>query len=170
MVVASEAERHAGLDLVFGKSHSEGGLLSERPSGATYLSPDLKTSLRNKNIVLTDVDLAPCHAAVDMVEFSPVGDRQCQLLATLPLSPYANYGLTVKYDPQHLDFRPLAGPTRNVGELRVHLRNSENLGLPFYTGLTGVWLYFRKRRRPTHTTFAIGRHEFCWGASSDLGK
>ena len=43
-----------GLDLVFGESHREGGLLSKLASGATYVLPDLNTSL--SNIALTDVD------------------------------------------------------------------------------------------------------------------
>ena len=147
-----------GLDLVFGKSHWEGGPPLELASGATYILPDLKAPLNN--IALTDVDLTRCHTEVDVVEFSPVGNRQRQLLATLPLSPYDDYGLTVQYDPQHLDFRPLAGPTRNLDELRVHLRNSEDTGVPFYTGLTGVWLYFRKTTLPLQSagmSFAGGR-------------
>ena len=112
--------------------------------GAWLALPGLETSLAQTNTRLSNVDLTRCHTEVDVVEFSPVGDRQRRLLATLPLSPSSDYGLTVEYDPQHLDFRPLAGPTQNLSELRVHLRNAEGLGVPFYTGLTGVWLYFRK--------------------------
>ena len=91
-----------GLDLVFGESHWEGGLPSELASGATYILPDLNMSL--SNIALTGVDLTHCHTEVDVVEFIPVSNRQRQLLATLPLSPYDDYGLTVQYNPQHLDF------------------------------------------------------------------
>ena len=133
-------------------------------SGATYVLPDLNTSL--SNIALTDVDLTRCHTEVDVLEFSPVGNRHGQLLATLPLSPYDDYGLTVQYNPQHLDFRPLAGPTRNLGELRVHLRNSEDTGVPFYKGLTGVWLYFRKTILPLQSAGM----NFSGGTLSDLGK
>ena len=112
------------------------------------------------------MDLTRFHTEVDVLEFSPVGNRHGQLLATLPLSPYDDYGLTVQYNPQHLDFRPLAGPTRNLGELRVHLRNSEDTGVPFYKALTGDWLYFRKTTLPLQSADM----NFAGGTLSDLGK
>ena len=43
-----------------------------------------------------------------------------------------------------MNFRPLASPTRHLNQLRVNLRNSDGLGVPFYTGLVGLLLYFHK--------------------------
>ena len=38
----------------------------------------------------------------------------------------------------------MAAPTRHLNQLRVHLRNSEDVGVPFYMGLVGLLLYFHK--------------------------
>ena len=71
------------------------------------------------------------------------GKEQRHTLAVVPFQPQ-QYSQTCKYHPTHLDFQPLAAPTRHLNQLRVHLRNSEDLGVPFYTGLVGLLLYFHK--------------------------
>ena len=38
----------------------------------------------------------------------------------------------------------MAAPTRHLNQLQVHLRNADNRGIPFYTGLVGLSLYFHR--------------------------
>ena len=92
---------------------------------------------------LSNVDFSKCFVEVDVVAMSMSGKEQRHTLAVVPFQPQ-QYGQTCEYHPTHLDFRPLAAPTRHLNQLRVHLRNSEDLGLPFYMGLVGLLLYFHK--------------------------
>ena len=92
---------------------------------------------------LSNVDFSKCFVQVDVVGMSMSGTKQRHTLAVVPFEAQ-KYGQTCEYQPTHLDFRPLAAPTRHLNQLRVHLRNSEDLGIPFYTGLVGLLLYFHK--------------------------
>ena len=113
------------------------------------LSDELKT--------LSDTDPSKCFVELDLADLSMSGNRPRQTLAVLPLSSQ-NYGRTCQYHPQHVDFRPLAAPTRELKEVRVHLRDSNDVGVPFYTGLVGLLLYFHKGPSlPTSMRFQGGR-------------
>lgn len=92
---------------------------------------------------LSNTDLSKCFVEVDIVEMSMTGKDQRHTLAVVPFQ-IQKYGQTCEYHPPHVDFRPLAAPTRHLNQLRVHLRNSDDLGVPFYTGLVGLLLYFHK--------------------------
>ena len=69
-----------------------------------------------------------------------LGDGDHLVLPTLdtPLQDLTSLSNT------YLDFRPLVPPTHHLHQLRVYLRNSKDLGIPFYTGLVGLLLYFHK--------------------------
>lgn len=92
---------------------------------------------------LSNTDLSKCFVEVDIVEISTTGKKQRHTLAVVPFQTQ-RYGHTCQYHPPHIDFRALAAPTRHLNQLRVHLRNSDELGIPFYTGLVGLLLYFHK--------------------------
>lgn len=92
---------------------------------------------------LSNTDFSKCFVEVDVVGMSKSGTEQRHTLAVVSFQAQ-KYGQTCEYHPTHLDFRPLAAPTRHLNQLRVHLRNSEDLGVPFYTGLVGLLLYFHK--------------------------
>ena len=118
--------------------------------GHLYRLPSLETPL---SATLSNVDLSRCYAEVDIVDMSITGEKQRHLLGAIPL----------EYHPEHLDFRPLAAPTQNLTQLRVHLRTPENTGIPFYTGLVVLWLYFRRRSgalslTPSKMSFQGGRY------------
>ena len=126
--------------------------------GQLYRLPPLENAFPYP---LSNVDLSRCYAEVDIVELSVTGAQQRHLLATVPLTS-PRYGKTGVYHPQHVDFRPLAAPTHNLNQLRMHLRTSENRGIPFYTGLVVLCLYFRRRGSslsltPSHMSFQGGR-------------
>ena len=104
--------------------------------------PALDTPIKDTTS-LSNVDFSKCFVEVDVVEMSMSGKEQRHTLAVVPFQPQ-QYGQTCEYHPTHLDFRPLAAPTRHLNQLRVHLRNSEDVGVPFYTGLVGLLLYFHK--------------------------
>ena len=120
-----------GLDKVVGVSSVMGRM---------QVLPNLQTPL-GEDIVLSNVDFSKCDVELDIVEFSVTGGRQRHVLGTVPL-PCQTNGQTCECHPQHLDFRALAAPTRHLNQLRVHLRNADNRGIPFYTGLVGLSLYF----------------------------
>ena len=44
----------------------------------------------------------------------------------------------LRTSPDAFGFRSLGGPPRHLNQLRVHLRNSEDVGVPFYTGLVVI--------------------------------
>ena len=126
--------------------------------GHLYRLPSLETPLTAS---LSNVDLSRCYAEVDIVDMSITGEKQRHLLGAIPLSS-PTYGQTREYHPEHLDFRALAAPTQNLSQLRVHLRTPENVGIPFYTGLVVLWLYFRRRSgalslTPSKMSFQGGR-------------
>ena len=119
-------------------------------TGRLQVLPNLQTPLGN-DIVLSNVDFSKCYVELDIVELSVTGGQQRHVLGTVPL-PSQTYGQTCAYYPQHLDFRALAAPTRHLNQLRVHLRNADNRGIPFYTGLVGLLLYFHRSPTPTSLT------------------
>ena len=126
--------------------------------GHLYRLPSLETPLTAS---LSNVDLSRCYAEVDIVDMSITGEKQRHLLGAIPLSS-PTYGQTREYHPEHLDFRALAAPSQNLTQLRVHLRTPENVGIPFYTGLVVLWLYFRRRSgalslTPSKMSFQGGR-------------
>ena len=77
---------------------------------------------------LSNVDFSKCFVEVDAVEMSMSGKEQRHTLAVVPFQPQ-KYGQTCEHHPTHLDFRALAAPTRHLNQLRVHLRNSEDVGV-----------------------------------------
>lgn len=101
---------------------------------------------RGRSDVLGDTDLSHAYVEVDLAEPSIVGGRWRSLLATLALDP-AHYGKTVTLHLAHVDYRPVVAPLQHVGEVRVYIRNGEDVTLPFYTGLVTLTLHFRRRRR-----------------------
>ena len=103
--------------------------------------PALDTPIKDTS--LSNVDFSKCFVEVDVVAMSMSGKEQRHTLAVVPFQPQ-KYRQTCKHHPTHLDFRALAAPTRHLNQLRVHLRNSEDMGVPFYTGLVGLLLYFHK--------------------------
>ena len=126
--------------------------------GHLYRLPSLEIPLTAS---LSNVDLSRCYAEVDIVDMSITGEKQRHLLGAISLSS-PTYGQTREYHLEHLDFRALAAPTQNLMQLRVHLRTPENMGIPFYTGLVVLWLYFRRRSgalslTPSKISFQGGR-------------
>jgi len=111
-------------------------------TGRLQLLPNLQTPL-GEDVVLSNADFCKCYVELDIAELSVTGGRQHHTLGTVPL-PSQSYGQTCAYHPQHLDFRALTAPTRHWNQLRVHLRNADNRGIPFYTGLVGLSLYFHR--------------------------
>ena len=107
---------------------------------------------------LSNLDFSKCFVEVDVVAMSMSGKEQRHTLVVVPFQPQ-QYGQTCEHHPTHLDFRPLAAPTRHLNQLRVHLRNSEDVGVPFYTGLVGLLLYFHKgpARLPSSMRLQGGR-------------
>lgn len=95
------------------------------------------------SVHLSNTDLSKCFVEVDVAGMSMTGEHQRHTLGVLPFRS-DTYGRTCEYHPHHVDFRPLVAPTRHLNQLRVNLRNSDNLGVPFYTGLVGLLLYFHK--------------------------
>ena len=65
------------------------------------------------------------------------------LLGILPMHS-DQAGQTVEYQPQHLDYRPLAQPLRDLSELRVYIRKANGEGVPFYTGIVSLILKFHR--------------------------
>ena len=65
------------------------------------------------------------------------------LLGVIPLHSDRT-GQTVEYQPQHLDFRPLGQPLRDLDELRVYIRKANGEGVPFYTGIVSLILKFHR--------------------------
>ena len=65
------------------------------------------------------------------------------LLGVIPLHS-DRAGRTVEYQPQHLDFRPLGQPLRDLNELRVYIRKANGDGVPFYTGIVSLILKFHR--------------------------
>ena len=110
--------------------------------GESLILPDLESPIGHQ-VRLSNTDFSKCFVEVDLVGLSMTGERLRHTLAVLPFQSQ-NYGKTCEYHPQHVDFRPLAAPTRHLNQLRVNLRNSDGLGVPFYTGLVGLLLYFHK--------------------------
>ena len=92
---------------------------------------------------LSNLDFSKCFVEVDVVEMRLSGKEQRHTLVVLPFQPQ-KYGQTCEHHPMHLDFRPLAAPMGHLNQLGVHLRNSEDVGVPCYTGLVGLFLYFHK--------------------------
>lgn len=125
---------HHGLEEVMGTHLLTNGDHLELPVLGTPIK-DLAS--------LSNTDLSKCFVEVDIVEMSMAGKEQRHTFAVVPFQTQ-NYGHTCQYHPPHTDFRPLAAPTRHLNQLRVHLRNSEDLGIPFYTGLVGLLLYLHK--------------------------
>ena len=82
------------------------------------------------------------------------GKEQRHTLAVVPFQPQ-KYGQTCEHHSTHLDFRALAAPTRHLNQIRVHLRNSEDVGVPFYTGLVGLLLYFHKGPSPLSSSMRL---------------
>lgn len=121
---------------------------------------DLDVALRQPQLLST-VQLDHCHVEVDLVAPGFAKDKWRQVLATLPLDTVHHYGHTVGVDLPHSQYVPLVAPLRNVGEVRVHLRNDENDSVPFYTGIVLLQLHFRKH----DGNVALARR-----ASSHLGK
>lgn len=80
---------------------------------------------------------------VDVVQMSMLGKEQLHTLAVVPFQPQ-KHCQTCEYHLTHSEFRPLVTPTRHLHQLQVLLRNSGDLGVPFYTGLVGLLLYFHK--------------------------
>ena len=109
---------------------------------ASLILPSLESPI-GEQVTLSNTDLSKCFVEVDIVGLSMTGQYQRHTLAVIPFQSQM-YGKTCEYHPQHVDFRPLAAPTRHLNQLRVHLRNSDDLGIPFYTGLVGLLLYFHK--------------------------
>lgn len=110
--------------------------------GESMILPSLESPI-GEQVTFSNTDLSKCFAEVEIVGVSMTGERQRHTLAVVPFQSQM-YGKTCEYHPQHVDFRPLAAPTQHLNQLRVHLRNSDNLGVPFYTGLVGLLLYFHK--------------------------
>ena len=104
--------------------------------------PPLDAPMRDTRS-LSNLDFRKCFVEVDVVAMSMSGKEQQHTLAVVPFQPQ-QYGQTCEHHPTHLDFRPLVVPTYHLNQLRVHLRNSEDVGLPFYMGLVGLLLYFHK--------------------------
>ena len=98
--------------------------------------PALDTPIKDTTS-LSNVDFSKCFVEVDVVEMSMSGKKQRHTLAMVPFQSQ-KYGQTCEHHPTHLDFRALAAPTRHLNQLQVHLRNSEDVGVPFYTGLVGI--------------------------------
>ncbi|KAL9958865.1 hypothetical protein ACROYT_G035937 [Oculina patagonica] len=110
--------------------------------GESLLLPEPESPI-GELVSLSNTDLSKCFVEVDIVGLSMTGEHQRHTLAVVPFQSQM-YGKTCEYHPQHVDFRPLGAPTRHLNQLRVNLRNSDNLGIPFYTGLVGLLLYFHK--------------------------
>ena len=104
--------------------------------------PSLDTPIQDLTS-LSNTVFSKCFVEVDMVGMSMSGTEQRHTLAVVPFQAQ-KYGQTCQYQPTHLDIRPLAASTRHLNQLRVHSKNSEDLGVPFYTGLMGLLLYFHK--------------------------
>ena len=100
-----------------------------------------------KRRMLGDTDLSHAYVELDLVEPSVVGGRWRSLLTTLALNP-EHYGKTITLHFTQLDYRPLVAPLRHVSEVRVYIRNAEDVNLSFYTGLVTLTLHFRRRRKP----------------------
>ena len=66
-----------------------------------------------------------------MVGMSISGMEQWHTMAVVPFQAQ-KYGQTYQYQPTHLDFRLLVASTRHFNQLQVHVKNSEDLGVPFY--------------------------------------
>ena len=95
--------------------------------GDHLILPALNTPIKDLTS-LSNTDFSKCIVEVDMVGMSISGTEQWHTLAVVPFHPQ-QYGQTCEYHPTHLDFRPLAAPTRHLNQLRVHLRNSEDVGV-----------------------------------------
>ena len=108
--------------------------------------PALDTPVKDTTS-LSNVDFSKCFVEVDVVEMSMSGKEQRHTLAVVPFQPQ-KYGQTCEHHPTHFDFRALAALTRHLNQLRVHLRNSEDVGVPFYTGLVVIK---HSRRLKTHS-------------------
>lgn len=122
----------------------------------TLLLPDLDTPIDRFALEnLSNADLSKCFVELDIVEPSWRGSRFRKTLMVLPLN--GRFGQTVEYHPPHLDFRPLVAPLRGTKELQVHLRNDRDLGVLFYTGLVGLWLYFHKHPQTMSSLVQGGR-------------
>lgn len=106
---------------------------------------DLDTPLRQPSLLST-VALEHCHVEVDLVAPGFCKDKYRRVLATLPFDTEKHYGHTVGVDLPHSQYVPLAAPLRNVGEIRVHLRNDDDESVPFYTGIVILQLHFRRSR------------------------
>lgn len=125
---------HYGVDEVLGVQAIGNDLM--------VMLPDLDAPIA-REVLLSDADLSKCFVELDIVEPSWNGSRFRKNLYVLPLVG-GEFGETVQHVPRHLEFQALAAPLRGTKELRVHLRNDRDLGIPFYTGLTGLWLHFHK--------------------------